>query len=276
MPDTTPDRNGPNWNGLKLDGNTAVLGIIGDPVAQVKAPLPLTQLLQRRGINAVLVPLHVQAADVPALLHTLLAVRNVAGLVVTVPHKQIVANLPIETLRAAREAQAVNVVRRKAGAWQGDLLDGAGFLSGLVRNGFEVKGRSVGLAGAGGAGNAIAFALAGAGAASIDVHDADGAKRANLVERLRALGYTAGTWDGASPRELLVNATPAGMREGDPLPIAASAIRAGHTVADVIMEPHTTPLLTLAQQQGARIVHGRHMMDEQLERMADFFAEALQ
>lgn len=276
MPDTTPDRNGPKWNGLKLDGNTAVLGIIGDPVAQVKAPLPLTQLLQRRGINAVLVPLHVQAADVPALLHTLLAVRNVAGLVVTVPHKQIVANLPIETLRAAREAQAVNVVRRKAGAWQGDLLDGAGFLSGLVRNGFEVKGRSVGLAGAGGAGNAIAFALAGAGAASIDVHDADSAKRANLVERLRALGYAAGTWDGASPRELLVNATPAGMREGDPLPIAASAIRAGHTVADVIMEPHTTPLLTLAQQQGARIVHGRHMMDEQLERMADFFAEALQ
>jgi shikimate dehydrogenase len=65
------------------------------------------------------------------------------------------------------------------------------------------------------------------------------------------------------------------MRPGDPLPIALSAIRPGHTVADVIMEPHTTPLLTLAEQQGARIVRGRHMMDEQLEAMADFFMEAL-
>jgi shikimate dehydrogenase len=46
-------------------------------------------------------------------------------------------------------------------------------------------------------------------------------------------------------------------------------------VADVIMEPHTTPLLALAEQQGARIVRGRHMMDEQLEAMADFFMEAL-
>lgn len=263
------------WSGLKLDGNTAVLGIIGDPVAQVKAPLPLTQLLQRRGINAVLVPLHVPAAGVAPLLQALLAVRNVAGIVVTVPHKQRVAGLPIDTLRAAREAQAVNVVRRTGDGWQGDLLDGAGFLAGLVRNGFDVKGRSVGLAGAGGAGNAIAFALAAAGAASIDVRDADASKRADLVDRLRALGYTAGEWDAASPRDLLVNATPAGMREGDALPIAPEAIRAGHTVAEVIMEPHTTPLLALAQQRGARTVHGRHMMDEQLERMADFFAEAL-
>lgn len=271
LPDTALD-----WSGLKLDGRTAVLGIIGDPVAQVKAPLPLTRLLQRRGINAVLVPLHVRAADVAPLLQTLLAVRNVAGVVVTVPHKQLVAGLPIDTLRAAREARAVNVVRRKGDAWQGDLLDGAGFVSGLVRNGFDVKGRSVGLAGAGGAGNAIAFALAAAGAARIDVRDADDAKRADLVGRLRALGHAAGDWDAASPRDLLVNATPAGMRDGDPLPIAPSAIRAGQTVADVIMEPHATPLLALAQRQGARIVHGRHMMDEQLERMADFFAEALQ
>ncbi|MDQ0033471.1 shikimate dehydrogenase [Variovorax boronicumulans] len=265
-----------DWNGLRLDGKTAVLGIIGDPVAQVKAPLPLTRLLQARGINAVLVPLHVEAANVVPLLQTLLAVRNVAGIVVTVPHKQLVADLPLQVLRAAREAQAVNVLRRKGDAWEGDLLDGAGFLAGLVRNGFDVKGRSVGLAGAGGAGNAIAFALAGAGAASIDVCDADVAKRDHLVGRLRALGHTAGAWDAASPRDLVVNATPAGMRPGDPLPIAPSAIRPGHTVADVIMEPHTTPLLTLAEQHGARIVRGRHMMDEQLEAMADFFAEALQ
>jgi shikimate dehydrogenase len=260
-----------SWDDLRLDGNTAVLGIIGDPIAQVKAPMPLTRLLQGRGINAVLVPLHVRGAEVADLLRALHAVRNIAGIIVTVPHKQRVAALPMELLRAAREAQAVNVVRRTAEGWQGDLLDGAGFLAGLVRNGFDVKGRSVGLAGAGGAGNAIALALAAAGAASVDVHDVDDAKRAALIERLRTLGHVAGSWDAASPRDLVVNATPAGMRESDSLPVALSAIRTGHTVADVIMEPATTQLLARAQELGARIVHGRHMMNEQLEAMADFF-----
>jgi len=263
-----------SWDGLRLDGRTLVLGIIGDPIAQVKAPMPLTRLLQSRGINAVLVPLHVQGEDVTNLLRALHAVRNVIGVVVTVPHKQRVAELPIELRRAAREAHAVNVVRRTAEGWQGDLLDGAGFLAGLVRNGFDVKGRSVGLVGAGGAGNAIALALAGAGAASIDVHDADASKGAALIGRLRTLGYLAGDWDAAAPRDLIVNATPAGMRPEDPSPIAPSAIRPGHTVAEVIMEPATTALLKQAQELGAHIVHGRHMMEEQLEAMADFFTGA--
>jgi shikimate dehydrogenase len=263
------------WDGLRLDGQTAVLCIIGDPVVQVKAPLPLTRLMQARGINAVLVPLHVQAAQVATLLETLLCVGNIAGLIVTVPHKQLVARLPIDITRAAREAQAVNVIRKIDSAWQGDLLDGAGFLAGLSRKGFDVEGRSVGIAGAGGAGNAIAFALAAAGAADIGVHDLDGSKRSDLVVRLRALGYTAGAWDGASPRDLVINATPVGMRAEDPLPIALSAIRAGNTVADVIMEPQTSQLLTLAEQQGARIVRGRSMMEEQLESMVDFFGEAV-
>lgn len=258
-------------DGLRLDGNTVVLGIIGDPIAQVKAPLPLTRLLQARGINAVLVPLHVEGDNVAALLHVLHAVANVAGIVVTVPHKQRVAGLSIDLSRAAREAQAVNVIRRTAGGWQGELLDGAGFLAGLVRNGFDVRGRSVGLVGAGGAGNAIALALAAAGAASIDVHDVDETRRAVLIERLRRLGHAAGNWDAASPRDLVVNATPAGMKEGDPLPVALSAIQPGHTVADIIMEPATTRFLASAQEMGARIVPGRHMMNEQLEAMADFF-----
>lgn len=258
-------------DGLRLDGRTTVLGIIGDPIAQVKAPLPLTRLLQARGINAVLVPLHVHGDDVAALLGALHAVRNVAGIVVTVPHKQRVAGLSIELMPSARQAQAVNVLRRTSDGWQGDLLDGAGFVAGLSRNGFDVKGRSVGMAGAGGAGSAIGLALAAAGAASIDVHDVDAAKCAELVERLRALGHAAGHWDAASPRELVVNATPMGMKPGDALPFALSAIQAGQTVAEVIMEPATTPLLLEAQARGARIVHGRHMMNEQLEAMADFF-----
>jgi shikimate dehydrogenase len=46
-------------------------------------------------------------------------------------------------------------------------------------------------------------------------------------------------------------------------------------VADVIMEPHMTALLAAAKEEGAQIVHGRGMMDHQLDRMADFFSRAL-
>ncbi|WP_234195946.1 shikimate dehydrogenase family protein [Pseudacidovorax sp. NFM-22] len=264
------------WEGLRLDGHTVVLGIIGDPVAQVKAPLPLTRLLQARGTNAVLVPLHVQGGDVGSLFDALHAVRNLAGIVVTVPHKQRVAALAMELLPAAQQARAVNVVRRTPQGWQGDLLDGAGFVRGLVRSGFDVEGRRVGLVGAGGAGCAIAVALAAAGAAAIDVQDVDETKQLALIDRLRALGHIAGRWDAASPRDLVVNATPAGMRPEDPLPITLSAIRPGHTVAEVIMEPAITSLLAHAQQLGARVVPGRHMMEEQLEAMADFFFDGTQ
>ena len=260
---------------LKLDGNTAILGLVGDPIAQVKASLPLTQLLQHRGFNALLIPLHVSSADVPALLDILLQVKNFAGLIITVPHKQLVASLRVEKTQAALEAEAVNVIRKIKGAWQADLLDGWGFLMGLVRNGFDVKGKAVCISGAGGAGNAIAFALAQAGAGGLGIHDIDAIKRRNLVARLRSFGYPAHEWDGASPADLLVNATPLGMKAGDPLPMALSAIRPECTVADVIMEPKTTDLLAMAQQRGARIVHGQHMMNEQLNKMADFFGHAI-
>lgn len=260
----------------RLDGATQLLGIIGDPVVQVKAPRPLTQLLQSRGHNAVLVPMHVEASEVGGLLDALLAVRNFAGLIVTVPHKQVVAGLGVELGPAARAAEAVNVVRKIDGRWQADLLDGAGFLASLVAAGFDVKGRRVCIAGAGGAGNAIAFALAAAGAARIELHDVDSRRADALVARLRVAGHGAGTWDGmAGGADLLVNATPMGLRATDPLPFARSAIRSGMFVADVIMEPHMTALLAAATEEGARIVHGRGMMDHQLDRMVEFFARAL-
>ncbi|MFS2055681.1 hypothetical protein ACEN8K_43660, partial [Variovorax sp. CT11-76] len=100
---------------LQLDGRTAVLGILGDPVAQVKAPAPLTARLQQAGLNAVLVPMHVRADDVATLLPALLTLRNLAGFIVTVPHKQRVADLLGDgLLPGAERANAANVVRRTA------------------------------------------------------------------------------------------------------------------------------------------------------------------
>jgi shikimate dehydrogenase len=264
---------------FRLDGQTRVLGIIGDPVEQVKAPYPLTQRLQQRGLNAVLVPLWVQAGDVESLLDSLLAVRNFAGLIVTIPHKSLAAGLVQSRTQVADDARAVNLIRKSTisgkTAWHGDLSDGTGFVAGLRANGVNVSGTCVAIAGAGGAGNAIAIALAAAGARHVAVADPDTPKQEALLSRLRALGYSAFAWDGRSGADLMVNATPLGMRASDELPMALDAIGPGVTVAEVIMQPETTALLHMARKRGARIVRGHHMLDEQLNHMVEFFGQAI-
>lgn len=265
--------------GLRLDGRTVVLGIIGDPIAQAKAPMPLTRLLQERGLNAILVPLHVRAKDVDGLLATCSQVRNFAGFIVTVPHKQLVArSLAARQSEASQRASAANVVRRTAAGWEADLLDGVGFVTGLRKAGFDPRGGDVRVVGAGGAASAIAFSLADAGAARIGLHDLDAPRRDELVAQLNAHGIEAFHWNGVDLRgsQLLVNATPMGMRSGDPLPLPVDALHAGLWVADVIMSPPVTPLLEAAAARGCRIHEGRHMMEEQLGLMADFFAPAIE
>ena len=260
---------------LHIDGATQLVGIIGDPVAQVKAPQPLSMLMQSRGLNAVLVPLQVGPHDVPALLQILLAVPNFVGLIATVPHKQLAAQLASRVSKSAREAQAANVLRKVGVAWEAELLDGLGFAANLRAQGVEVQGSTVAMAGAGGAGNAIAFALGAAGAAEIAVHDVYADRQHALVQRLNAHGYRARGWDARTPADIVINATPLGMKPSDPLPMDPAALVRGGTVADVIMEPHETALLQLARSQGARVVHGRGMMDQQLQQMSDFFGAAM-
>lgn len=260
---------------LRIDGATQLVGIIGDPVAQVKAPQPLSTLMQSRGLNAVLVPLQVSAQDVPALLQSLLMVPNFVGLIATVPHKQLAAQLASRVSKSVSEAQAANVLRKINGAWEAELLDGLGFAASLRGHGVEVRGSTVAMAGAGGAGNAIAFALGAAGAAEIAVHDVDAEREQALVQRLNAHGYRARVWDARTPADIVINATPLGMKPSDPLPMDPAALVRGGAVADVIMEPHETALLQLARSQGARVVHGRGMMEQQLQQMSDFFSAAM-
>jgi len=260
---------------LRVDGRSAVIAIIGDPVAQVKAPGPLSALMQQRGHDAVVVPLHVRHDDLGDLLGLLWRIPNFAGLVVTVPHKQAVAELGLALSPAAAAAQAVNVVRRSASGWEGDLIDGTGFVQGLRDNGFDPAGRSAVLVGAGGAGSAIAFALGAAGVRSLALHDSDAGRQANLIARLREQGCPAAPWDQRSGADLLVNATPVGMCASDPYPLAPTLADAATTVAEVIMEPATTRLLEVVQARGARIVRGRHMMEAQLDAMTDYFGVAV-
>ena len=68
-------------------GATRVIFIVGDPIAQVKSPGGVTQMLRDRGADLVVVPAHVAVADLAAWVASAQAMRNCVGIIVTVPHK---------------------------------------------------------------------------------------------------------------------------------------------------------------------------------------------
>ncbi|WGS19116.1 MULTISPECIES: shikimate dehydrogenase [unclassified Bradyrhizobium] len=256
-----------------IDGSTQLLGIVGDPIEQVRAPEVWSALFRANGFNAVCVPLHVKPAELKTALRSLQTIRNLAGLIVTIPHKlAAVHHADIHTDRA-RRVQSVNVMRRDdQGRWHADILDGVGFVRGLLGAGQRIEGRRALVVGAGGAGTAIAFAIAEAAAASVHVADIVTDRAHALASRLQAAGIPSGI-SAASARgyDLIVNASPVGMKPDDPISIDCTDLVPWALVGDVVVHPQMTPLLLTAQARGCYVQPGVVMMDNQLTEMREFF-----
>jgi shikimate dehydrogenase len=208
-------------------------------------------------------------------LRAVFTLTNIRGALVTMPHKVTTAALVDEASPAVRLAGSCNAVRRSQdGRLQGDLFDGEGFVRALRRNGCQVEGARALVVGTGGVGSAIAVSLAWAGAASIALADTQPAAAATIAERLaRHFPSLDLRTDDADPRgrDLVVNATPLGMREGDPLPIDVSRLKPGTFVGDVVMNGGTTPFLAAARERGCRVQPGIDMLFEQIPLYLDFF-----
>lgn len=251
---------------------TRIYGIVGDPVAQVRSPEVFNARFKAAGLDAVMVPLHVIGQGLEPAIAGLRAIANLAGLVVTVPHKPAAARLLVSGSDRVRVAGAANVLRPVPGGWEGDLFDGEGFAIGLAANGFEVTGKHCALVGAGGAGAAIAFALIERKIADLTVFDIDEDKASDLVARLQGFGRCPVSV--GPPRrgtDLAINATPLGMSSSDPLPFDVSALRPDCVVADAVMKPRVTRLLIQAARHGCPTQEGRHMLDGQLDAIWAYF-----
>lgn len=228
-------------------------------------------LFRERQVDAVMVPLHVHPDNFLPALSVLRSVENLAGLVVTVPHKLAAARALARRSQRAEVAGAVNVLRPCPGGWDGDLLDGEGFLSGLARQGIDPRGKHCAIVGAGGAGTAITLALCERAAAAVSVCDIDRDRTITLAQRLADAGHAVRIAAPDSETDLVVNATPLGMADGDALPIDLAALAPHAIVADVVMKPPVTQLLRQAARRGHRTVEGRHMLDGQAELIWRFF-----
>lgn len=265
---------------LGLNGHTEVIPVLGYPVKQVRSPRPLSQRMQQLGLNAIQIPMLVGAENLLQVVTSLKLVGNVAGFVLTVPHKIAGLGLVDRLSIRAQAAGSINAMRREAdGTWTGDNFDGAGFVTGLRADGHDPAGRSVMIVGLGGAGSSLAASLAEAGASVLELFDVDHGRCQTAAERLRT--YYPDVRVNLLPQpvtkeaDIAVNATHLGMHDDDPLPLDPTLLKPDAVVADVIMSPPDTALLKSSSASGRACVKGENVLFYQLDLLASFFAHAL-
>lgn len=260
---------------MMISGTTRLIGHLGYPTESFKAPMIYNPFFERESIDAVVVPMGCRADDYPAFLRLFFRLSNAHGALVTMPHKVTTVQLVDTVLPTAAIAGSCNAVRREAdGRLIGEMFDGEGFVRGVLRKGRKVAGARALVVGAGGVGSAIAASLAKAGAAELALFDAypPAAEQlaARLAEHYPALALRTGSNDPAGC-DIVVNATPLGMKAGDALPLDVSRLSPESFVGEVVMASEITPFLAAARGRGCAIQIGTDMLFEQIPAYLEFF-----
>ena len=258
-----------------ITGTTALIAHIGFPTHTFKSPMIYNPYFEQAGIDAVVVPMGCRPEAFPALLKAVFKLENIKGALITMPHKVITVGLLDEATPTVQIAGSCNAVRRAAdGHLQGDMFDGEGFVRGLRRKGCKLPGARALVVGSGGVGSAIAASLAAAGVAAIGTFDARAESARALRDRLkthyRAIEVSTGSND-PSGFDIVVNATPMGMNDGDELPMDVERISPDAFVGEVVMKSEMTAFLTAVHARGCRFQIGSDMLFEQIPAYLEFF-----
>lgn len=256
-----------------INGETRLFPIIGDPIQYVQSPQRLTAGFAARGHNKVCAPALVPDGALPEVMRALSLIRNVDGLLVTMPHKFTVVAHCASTSHRTKLLGAASVIRRNAdGAWHGDMLDGLAFVKAQQDAGAPLQGARVLLVGAGGAGSAIAMALLDAGVGELIIHDQHEARARALLDILASFDGHRARLGPPDPTgcELVCNASSAGMAAGDAPPVAGHLLKSTMFVGDVIAGHGLTPFLRAAQDAGCKTANGDQMVEAVQEMMLDF------
>jgi shikimate dehydrogenase len=259
---------------MPISGKTRVVVHLTYPAKHLRTPEFFNPLLERLGHDGVLVPWEVSPANLATAWEGLRGIENLAGVIVTVPHKLEVATLCDELQGTARLLNVCNVAKRLPdGRFSGRMFDGDGFVRGLKKHGHDLTGKRVLLLGAGGAATGIAHALLAEDLRELVISNRTPAKAQALAQELRPLfpGRTinAGAAD-ATGFDVVINGTALGLKADDPLPLPVDTLAPGTLVGEVVMNPDMTALLSAAAERGCVIHKGAHMITGQIDLLAQF------
>ena len=258
-----------------IRGTTSLIAHIGYPTHTFKSPMIYNPYFEQSGIDAVVVPMGCQAPHYAPLLRSLFQLTNICGALITMPHKISTLELVDEASPTARIAGACNAVRLgEDGRLLGDMFDGEGFVRGVRGKGLDLHGKRALVVGCGGVGSAIAASLAAAGVRAISLFDAQPSSAEALAGRLRQhypqVTLSTGSNDPAG-YDLVVNASPLGMHDGDPLPLDVTRLDSKTFVGEVVMKNEMTPFLQAALERGCTVQIGSDMLFEQIPAYLEFF-----
>jgi len=260
---------------MNIDGHTELIAHIGYPTHSFKSPQIYNPYFEKEGVNAVVIPMGCKAEHYPDFLKSVFQLTNVRGALITMPHKVTTVALLDQVSPTVKVAGACNAVKLDAqGRLVGDMFDGAGFVRGIQRKGFDLVGKHVLVVGTGGVGSAIAASLAAEKIRSISLFDVQHAACEALAQRLvneyPHIQVKTGSNDPEG-HDLVVNATPLGMNVGDPLPMNVSRIAPESFVGEVVMRTEMTAFLQAAQKRGCRVQLGSDMLFEQIPAYLEYF-----
>jgi shikimate dehydrogenase len=258
-----------------ISGTTTLIAHVGYPTHSFKSPLIYNPWFEKNGIDAVVVPMGVKAEEYPEFFKYLFKLTNIRGALITMPHKVTTIRLVDEITPTVQIAGAANaVLLRDDGTLLGDQFDGAGFVRGVERKGFPLAGKRALVVGNGGVGSAIAASIAAAGVSALGLFDPDKesseALAARIDEHYPQIRIDTGSNDPQG-YDIVVNATPLGMNDGDPLPMDVDRIAPDTFVGEVVMKQQITPFLQAAKDKGCRIQVGTDMLFEQIPAYLEFF-----
>jgi shikimate dehydrogenase len=265
-----------------LHPHTELYGIFGYPIGHSLSPLMHNTAFAHHGIDAVYLPFAVHPSHLESAVKSIVAL-HIRGVNVTIPHKQAVMAWLDDLSPEARLIGAVNTIHLQDGRLQGYNTDGIGFLRSLEEVGSQVAGRTAMLLGAGGAARAIAVQLCLSDIRHLYLANRTQTRAEGLAALLRQKIPHAEVSVVAmeesslaahlSHTDIVVNATSVGMHPHDPIILPAAGLGPRHLVCDIVYRPLHTPLLQVAQRQGARTVDGLGMLLHQGAKAFEIWTE---
>jgi shikimate dehydrogenase len=244
---------------MNITGRTRITGLFGYPVEHTLSPAMHNAAFEHLGLDYCYVPFSVHPDSLGDAVRAVRAL-SMAGVNVTVPHKEAVIPLLDHVNEEASFIGAVNTIVHRDNGLTGYNTDGRGFMKSLAENGIDIRGKSVLIVGAGGASRAVSYYIS-ESAAALFLTDLDHMKLDKLVSDLSSIRnnvHAIERIDDLSGYDMIINATPLGLKQEDPFPFDVSAVVPAQIICDLIYRK--TGLLTKAEERGCSTVGGLGML----------------
>ncbi|MBI5554621.1 MAG: shikimate dehydrogenase [Elusimicrobia bacterium] len=253
-----------------ITAKTKICGIFGYPIEHSLSPQMHNAAFKALGLDYIYVAVKVAPEDLAAAVKAIRAM-NLIGVNITIPHKEKVIPFLDDLSPEAKASGAVNTIVNCGGRLVGDNTDGKGFIKSLTEeNKMKLPGKKVLLLGAGGAGRSIGVSLLKNNIKVLSLYDVSVPRGASLAADLRSITSKnkvvqidqAGLQPAVKKVDILINATPIGMKISDPCVIDPKWLHNKLFIYDIIYNCETA-LLKEAKRKKIKCANGLGMLVNQ-------------